>query len=101
MCPEAIIVLLITMIYILMSNTSTGSTDQLERELIAALADKKFAEGEKSAGERALTEAIEKRNQAQDKNIRLEQELKGIKAQLSSAWEENQRIKSGDRKSVV
>ena len=88
-------VLLITMIYILMCNTSMGSTDQLERELRAALADKKFAKEEKAAGEHALTQAMEKRNQVQDINIRPEQELKGVKAQLSSTLEEKQRLKRG------
>ena len=78
-----------------MCNTTIGSTDQLERELRAALADQKFAKEEKAAGERALTQAMEKSNQAQDGNIRLEQELKGVKAQLSSALEENRRLKSG------
>ena len=58
----------------------------MERELRAALADNNFAEGETSAGKRVLTQAIDKRNQAQDKNVRLEQELKDVRAQLSNAW---------------
>ena len=55
------IVRLITMMYILMWNTASGSTDQLDRELRVVLADKKFAEEEKAAGECALTQAMEKK----------------------------------------
>ena len=61
MCPEAMIVLLITIMCVLICNTATGSTDQLERELRAALEDKKIAEGETAARERALTQAMEKK----------------------------------------
>ena len=67
----------------------------MEEKLRAALADKKYAEGETAAGKCVLTQAIDKRNQAQDKSVRLEQVLKGVRAQLSSTMEENRRLKSG------
>ena len=45
------------------------------------------------AGERVLTQTIQKKNKLQDANIRLSVELKDVRAQLADSVKENRRLR--------
>ena len=74
---------------------AVGLTDQLDERLKAAQADKQHAEGQEAAGERVLTRTITEKNKLQDANIKQDEELKDLRAQLSDALKENKKFKGG------
>ena len=72
-----------------------GSSDQLEEKLKAAQADKQHAERQEAAGQRVLTQTRDEKNELQDTNTQLGEELKDVRAQLADALKENKKLRGG------
>ena len=57
--------------------------------------DEQYAQRQLKAGERVLTKFIKEKNTLQDANIRLDVELKDVRAQLADSVKENKRLRHG------
>ena len=72
-----------------------GSVDQLKEELKVTQAGKQQAKKQLAVGERVLTRVRGEKNQLQDSNPLLGEELKDVQAQLADSVKENKRLRGG------
>ena len=57
--------------------------------------DEQHVRRQLKAGERVLTKVIKEKNTLQDANVRLDVELKDVRAQLADSVKENKRLRRG------
>ena len=76
-------------------NTATdciiGSPDQLEKKLKITQEGEREAKRQHAVGERVLTRVRDEKNNLQDSNTKLGEELKDVRAQLADSVKENKK----------
>ena len=59
------------------------------------LEDEQHVRRQLKAGQRVLTKVIKEKNTLQDANVRLDNEVKDVRAQLADSVKENKRLRRG------
>ena len=71
------------------------SADNLGRNPEIITKDAQHVRRQLKAGQRVLTKVIKEKNTIQDANVRLDVELKDVRAQLADSIKENKRLRHG------
>ena len=69
------------------------SIGQLEESLKAAKKDQEHAEKREIAGRKVLAQTIDQKNKLEEEKVKQAEEIKSLKAQLSDALNENNKLK--------
>ena len=78
-----------------MTSLTENSTDNPGVNLGGVTDDNSHLKRQLKAGERILTQVKQEKNNLQDANIRLDVELKDVRAQLADSMKENKRLRRG------
>ena len=76
-----------------MTNLTESSVDNPGVNLEGGRDDKSHLQRQLKAGERILTQVKQEKNALQDANVRLDVELKDVRAQLADSVKENKRLR--------
>jgi len=71
------------------------SIGQLEKSLKAAKKDQESAEKRKVAGWKVLAQTIDQKNKLEEEKVKQFEDIESLKAQLSDALKENNKLKGG------
>src|SRR5215216_3328543 len=77
------------------SHVLIKSIGQLEEKLIAAKKDQEYAENQEAAGRRVLAQTIDQKKKLEAEKAEQVEEIQSLKAQLSNALKENEKLKGG------
>ena len=78
-----------------MTNLTENSVDHPEVNPKSGRDDEAHLQRQLKAGERILTQVKKDKNTLQDANVRLDMELKDVRAQLADSVKENKRLRRG------
>ena len=78
-----------------MTNLTESSVDNPGVNLEGGRDDESHLQRQIKAGERILTQVKQENNNLQDANVRLDVELKDVRAQLADSVKENKRLRRG------
>lgn len=71
------------------------SIGQLQKDLKSAKEAQGHAEAQEAAGQRVLAQTVDQKNKLEQERDQQAEEIKSLKAQLSDALDENQKLKGG------
>ena len=78
-----------------MTSLTEDSADNSRVNLEGVTDDESHLKRQLKAGERILTQVKQEKNNLQDANVRLDVELKDVRAQLADSVKENKRLRRG------